>query len=313
MRLLGSNGETLAVGPAMVEGGYPTGTDDGGGPFQGTLSFAAPTTRQPATLEVFEESMKDGSIVTSVRVPVVLLPASAGVVDPITLDSPIAEIGTMPLHIAFRGARGNEQLTARIRFAGFADPVAEASTTATNGFGVINLGFTSESAPPATDGPATLQILHADGTLAAEKRLRILGPNEVQYIKVGWFAGSDEIVLAQQAVGKTPRLAQAAIEELVQGPWEGNAAGFTTMLPTVEEIVNYPGRDASWGYRVRLIKVTITNGVATVNFGPELRAYGTSVVRAQQIRQQVEQTLRQFSSVKEVVIQINGDAGALPQ
>jgi spore germination protein GerM len=54
------------------------------------------------------------------------------------------------------------------------------------------------------------------------------------------------------------------------------------------------------------LKLTITNGVARANFSPELRAYGGGAARVTAIRKQIETTLLQFSSVKQVVIAIDG-------
>jgi spore germination protein GerM len=103
-------------------------------------------------------------------------------------------------------------------------------------------------------------------------------------------------------------VASAALRELLNGPAEGNAAGAQTALPTLAEIVTYGGRGPDWGYEVRLIKLTIADGVATANFSKELRAYGGGATRVGMIREQIERTLRQFSSVSSVVIQIEGQS-----
>jgi len=55
------------------------------------------------------------------------------------------------------------------------------------------------------------------------------------------------------------------------------------------------------------LKLTITDGTALVNLSPELRAYGGGSARVASIRAQIEATLRQFPSVSQVVIAINGE------
>jgi spore germination protein GerM len=72
------------------------------------------------------------------------------------------------------------------------------------------------------------------------------------------------------------------------------------------EVLVSSARTAAWGSRVRLLKLTITDGVALANFGPELRAYGGGSARVALIRNQIEETLRQFPSVSEVVIAVDG-------
>ncbi len=65
--------------------------------------------------------------------------------------------------------------------------------------------------------------------------------------------------------------------------------------------------------RVRLLKLTITDGVALANFSAELNAYGGGSARVSLIRNQIEATLRQFPSVREVVIAINGQTEGILQ
>ncbi|HZG65307.1 MAG TPA: GerMN domain-containing protein, partial [Herpetosiphonaceae bacterium] len=80
--------------------------------------------------------------------------------------------------------------------------------------------------------------------------------------------------------------------------------GAVSAFLTTHEIVTFPGRQSDWGYEVQVLKLTITDGVATATFSEELRASGGGSERVRLIRLQVEQTLRQFPSVREVIIQI---------
>ena len=81
---------------------------------------------------------------------------------------------------------------------------------------------------------------------------------------------------------------------------------FSTALPTPQEVLGFPGREANWGARIGLRSLAIADGVATVDFSRELRAYGGGSARVRAIREQITRTLTQFSSVREVRIAIEG-------
>jgi spore germination protein GerM len=57
-----------------------------------------------------------------------------------------------------------------------------------------------------------------------------------------------------------------------------------------------------------LRKLTIVDGVATADFSKEMRAYGGGSLRVTLIRQQIERTLMQFPTVRQVVITIEGES-----
>jgi spore germination protein GerM len=133
----------------------------------------------------------------------------------------------------------------------------------------------------------------------------VAAPAETQLVKVAWISkGHENLVLEERHVPRTSQIGTAALNELLWGPEPGSA--FSTALPTPAEVLGFEGRAAGWGPRVRLLKLTITNGVARANFSPELRAYGGGAARATALRKQIETTLLQFSSVKQVVIAIDG-------
>ena len=298
-------GNILGVAPLTVQSPGPPD----GGPFEGQIEFDAPLTEQDGTIEVFEASAKDGTIVAIATVPV-RLPASdeAG----LQLDAPtFGQDVTLPLHIALRTRPAGDQLTARLVYSN--DTVLEADIPIVEGsdgigYGVLNLQWNTESAPPPTEpGAATLQIVGADGAVRKEVTVNVLPDDATQLVDVAWVAG-EEIIEFQQRVPRTEAIGTAALNELLNGPPTGNLAGAETALPTVEEIVTFPGREADWGYRVRLLGLTIEDGVATANFSPELRAYGGGSARVQLIRQQIEQTLTQFPTVERVEIQIDGES-----
>jgi hypothetical protein len=103
-----------------------------------------------------------------------------------------------------------------------------------------------------------------------------------------------------------PATQPAALDELLWGPPPGNLAGFSTALPTPEQVLSFAGRGADWGPRVTLRGLTIVNGVATANFSREMAAYGGGSLGVRLIREQITRTLQQFSTVREVRIAVEG-------
>src|SRR6185503_19527001 len=103
----------------------------------------------------------------------------------------------------------------------------------------------------------------------------------------------------------------AALNELLWGPAPPNLAGFTTAIPSPEQVLGYPGREPGWGPRVTLRSLTIVDGVATADFSREMKAYGGGSVRVMLIRQQISRTLLQFPTVREVRIAIEGQTEAV--
>jgi hypothetical protein len=95
-------------------------------------------------------------------------------------------------------------------------------------------------------------------------------------------------ILPTQAVG------QRALEELLKGPTPAETqAGFATAISS----------------GVQINKLTITNGVAKVDFTNALENNAGGSCKIATIRSQIEQTLKQFPTVTSVVISINGKTG----
>jgi spore germination protein GerM len=109
-----------------------------------------------------------------------------------------------------------------------------------------------------------------------------------------------------QHVPKTPRLGSAALDALLWGPPPPNLAGFTSGIPTPEQVLGSPYREPDWGPRVTLRSLTIQNGVATADFSTELRAYESDEHLEGLAHEQIAHTLKQFSSVRQVRITIEG-------
>lgn len=109
-------------------------------------------------------------------------------------------------------------------------------------------------------------------------------------------ADCKKVFSVTRSVPQTLGVARMALEQLLQGPTESEKkSGYITSLSsgaTVDDL-------------------SIENGLAKVDFNAALNNVGGSCAVAA-IRAQIEQTLRQFSTVKEVVISVNGNtAGAL--
>lgn len=100
----------------------------------------------------------------------------------------------------------------------------------------------------------------------------------------------EKVYPTERRVPKTKAVAQAALIELLKGQTitEGKK-GFITQIS--------PG--------VKVQKLAIENGTAKVDFNESLQSYGGGSCAAAAIRSQVEETLKQFSTVKKVVISVN--------
>ena len=223
---------------------------------------------------------------------------------------------TMPVHILARGGTPGERVTATLRW----DDGVQFSHTfellrGEDGRGLLitNLDWLTEGPPPTpTTNNATLQIHTQVGGLIAEQRLTVLQYNhpDVQTVKLYWLI-EEEIV---QSLGRFPRttaVGAATLQELLWGPTPGNLADFRTAIPTPEEVLSFPGRGPDWGPRVTLKSLTIENGIATADFSKEMLAYGGGSARVNAITEQINQTLKQFTTVQQVVIQVDGKADQL--
>jgi hypothetical protein len=92
-------------------------------------------------------------------------------------------------------------------------------------------------------------------------------------------------------VPKSSGTAQAAIKELLKGPTQAEiVTGVSTSIPA----------------GTVLQKIEIKNDTAYVDFNSALDFQVGGSCRVTAIRAQIEQTLKQFSTIKNVVISING-------
>lgn len=95
----------------------------------------------------------------------------------------------------------------------------------------------------------------------------------------------------ERRVAKTDAVARAALEELLAGPTlqEENAGYFTSI-----------------NQGVNIQKLSIDKGTASVDFNETLEAAVGGSCRVAAIRSQITETLKQFSTIKKVVISIDG-------
>lgn len=92
--------------------------------------------------------------------------------------------------------------------------------------------------------------------------------------------------------------AYLALSELLKGPvgYEKDNGYFTSI---------------NEGAKVR--EIILENNIATVDFNEELSRGVAGSCRVQAVRSQIEQTLKQFPEIKEVVISINGNSEEILQ
>ena len=99
------------------------------------------------------------------------------------------------------------------------------------------------------------------------------------------------VAAVERTVPKTEGVARAALEELLKGPTADDAlAGFTTSIP--EGVV--------------IQSLDIATGTARVDFNVALERGVAGSCRVTHIRRQIEETLKQFPTVKDVIISIDG-------
>jgi len=102
----------------------------------------------------------------------------------------------------------------------------------------------------------------------------------------------NKVFPVERIVPKTEAVARAALEELLKG-----------QLTNEEEV---SGFFTSINPNVKIQKLTIVDNVAKVDFDKQLEFQVGGSCRVSAIHAQIEQTLKQFSTVKEVVISVDG-------
>ncbi len=101
----------------------------------------------------------------------------------------------------------------------------------------------------------------------------------------------NKVFPVERTIAKTTAVANAALEQLFDGPTEQEKAdGFFTSINS----------------GVKIQKLTVENNVAKADFNDQLEFQVGGSCRVSAIRAQITKTLKQFSTVGEVVLSING-------
>jgi len=114
--------------------------------------------------------------------------------------------------------------------------------------------------------------------------------SDSRFVNEPYFDCSRTIAV-ERLVPKTSAVARAAVEALLRGATE-------------EEINRGFVSNINPGTRVQ--KLTIENGIAKVEFDEQLEFQVGGSCRVAAIRAQITETLKQFPTVKDVIISIDG-------
>jgi hypothetical protein len=219
---------------------------------------------------------------------------------------------TLPLHVLARVGRPGEGLSATLRWQDGARLIHTSTVLpGEDGRGVLidclDLPPDYQRLRHPWTQAAQLEISDGWGVILARQSVTVLSPRDpdTREIELYWVVDTD-LQVERRRVPVTSALEAAALNELLWGPGVYNSAGFTTMLPTPEQVLAYPGRTADWGPRVTLRSLKLVDGIALADFSKELRAYGGESLRASLIHGQITRTLMQFSYVRDVLITIEG-------
>jgi hypothetical protein len=125
---------------------------------------------------------------------------------------------------------------------------------------------------PQNDQPVTVKVFFNNSRL---------DPNFTQ----------GKVFPVQRVLSRTQAVARGAIEELLKGPSDREKSDdyFTCINPDV-----------------KIRKLTIADGIARVDFDGQIQYRLGGSARVGAIRAQITETLKQFPTVKEVIISVNG-------
>jgi hypothetical protein len=229
----------------------------------------------------------------------------------IEVPQPAARI-TLPLHILARVGMPGDVLSVTLAWENGAKLVRQSTVRhGEDGRGVLidsfDIPMAQRSQQPWTQA-ARVEISNTRGVLA-QQSVTVLHPDDpdTRAIDLYWVVG-ERIKAQTRRVPRMPQVEMAALEAMLWGPGENDAADSTTALPSPSEILAFPGRSAEWGPLVTLRTFTLVDGTARVDFSPELRAYGGSTMRGSLIHAQITRTLLQFTDdVSDVRITIAGE------
>lgn len=160
--------------------------------------------------------------------------------------------------------------------------------------------------PSTKMGTLILQKDNPSGLAKNDDELRIpviftvFDPNAGEKTSIKVFFGNsvrgaecEKVLSVIREVPKVTTIGKTTIEELLKGPTiTEQSQGFSTALNT----------------DVKVNSLSISNGIARVDFNLNLNSDVAGSCRVQAIRAQIEETLKQFPTVQNVIISVNGKA-----
>lgn len=158
--------------------------------------------------------------------------------------------------------------------------------------------------PSTKTGTLILQKDNPSGLAEHDDELRIpvifttFDPNMREKTSIKIFFGNsvrgaecEEVMSVTREVPKAATIGRTSIKELLKGPTTfEQSQGFSTALNAGVEVNS----------------LAISNGTARVDFGSDLSRSVAGSCRVLAIRAQIEKTLKQFQTVQNVIISING-------
>ncbi|MCJ7550123.1 MAG: GerMN domain-containing protein [Anaerolineae bacterium] len=305
IRIIDSSGQVAAEVPIIADG-----TIGGPATFEATVTYVG--IPGPGRVEVLDISAKDGSIIAKATAQVTLAGLPVG--RHIELPPPRADV-TLPIRLLARVGAPGQDVNVRVTWddgTQFSHVFPALAGLDGRGLLVVPLDVADPGFrhPPTQNG--TIQIHTIEGSTLAWQPVRILAPDDPGTVGTNVFWVVDETVVAQQIrIPQTLGIGRASLEVLLWGPVPQNDSGYTTLIPGPEQVLAYGGRSPEWGERPELRDLTIENGIAYADFSLELSAHAGGAMLTSLIREQIEATLTQFSTVEGVVISINGVTGVL--
>ncbi len=305
IRIYDARDRPAAEVPIIAEGEY-------GGPATFDVSVTYSGVPGPGRVEVLHFSAMDGSVVAQATQSVTLSGfPGGGIIEQPAFRSDV----TLPIKLLARVGTPGEEVSIVVRW----DDGVEFTRTfpvlaGLDGQGLVigSLGRTDVDAGQPPTQRAEVEIRTLQGSPLAWQQVRMLAPGDAGTMRsqVFWVVG-EEIVPQAIYIPRTLGIGRASLEALLWGPVSDNPAGYASALPSPQDVLSYPGRDAGWGEWVTLRSLTIVDRVAYADFSPELRAHSGGALQVTLMRQQIEATLLQFSTVDDVVITINGQPAML--
>jgi hypothetical protein len=306
IRVYDAQGEHIVEEPIIAAGSLD-------GPATFDVDIDVGTYIGPARIEILDLSVRDGSELAKATVSVTVVGSSA--MGHIELPEAEAAV-TLPIRLLARIDNPDQPVNVIVSWRdGTRLGQVVTPTTGLDGRGLLisTIDFAEETAsahPPTQPGAIGIHTL--DDVPLADQEILILSPDDPETIatQVHWIL-DDAVVPQQIRIPRTLSIGRAALNALLWGPVPNNPDGYTTLIPTPEDVLTYPGRGPNWGEYVRVQHLRIEDAVAYVDFSPELRAHPGGAFATTLIREQIEATLMQFATVDEVVISIDGITGVL--